>query len=232
MPGPCPCSGGLIRAFRRDFDRYLYSLNGDAPVTVGAVLRVIVMFPGLWAVIPYRLCHHFLYQFRPRFLGQLLAVPAFAAQRMAMLLFGIEIDSRAHIGGGFFVNHFGGIIIGPATIGANCNISQGVTVGRSSQVAGSAAGDVPILGDRVWLGPGAVVAGPITLGDDATVAGNSLVTRDVPARGVAMGVPAQTVSRKGSFRQVSYRGMADDPHRSAGLTAAVMARDAQGPESS
>ena len=232
MPELCPCSGGLVRALRRDVDRYFFSLNGEAPVSVGTLLRVIVTFPGFWALIPYRLCHHFLYQFRPRVLGKLLAVPAFAAQRMAVLLFGIEIDLRAHIGGGLFINHFGGIIVGPVNIGANCNISQGVTLGRSSRVTGSSVGDVPTLGDRVWLGPGAVVAGPITVGDDATVAANSLVTRDVPARGLAMGVPAKIVSLRGSFRQVSYRGMADDPQRSAALTAEIMTHEANGSEGS
>jgi serine O-acetyltransferase len=232
MPSSCRCSRNLVRTIRKDFDRYVHSLSSDAPMTVGTLLRVMVLFPGIWAILPYRVCHHLLYKLHPRFLGRLLALPAFAVQRIAMVLFGIEIDSRAHIGEGIFVNHFGGIVIGPAYIGANCNISQGVTIGISSMVTGSALDDVPTLGDRVWLGPGVVVAGPITLGDDVTVASNSLVTQDVPARGIAIGVPAEVRSLRGSFRQVSYRGMADDPRRSASLTAAVTAvRDADDLES-
>ena len=140
--GPSPSSGYrplLLFAERRGSCECRDFAAGDSNVS------------RLLALIPYRLCHHFLCQFRPRVLGKLLAVPAFAAQRMAVLLFGIEIDSRAHIGGGLFINHFGGIIVGPVNIGANCNISQGVTLGRSSRVTGSSVGDVPTLGDRVWL---------------------------------------------------------------------------------
>ena len=221
MPCPCACSTGIIRAVRRDVDRYVYSLAGGSPVRIATIPRVAILFPGLWAGLLYRLCHHFLYRFKPRFIGKCLAVPIFVAQRVGVILFGIEIDPRAHIGQGLFINHFGGIIVGPVTIGENCNIAQGVTLGRSSLVAGRAVDDAPTVGDRVWLGPGAVVAGPITLGDDVTVAGNSLITRDVPPRGVALGVPAEVVSRKGSFRQVSYRGMEEDWRR----TAALMAED-------
>jgi serine acetyltransferase len=55
--------------------------------------------------------------------------------------------------------------------------------------------------------------------DDASVSANSLVTRDIPAGGIAMGVPAQVVSTKGSFRQVRYRGMEVDEGRAAALLA-------------
>lgn len=232
MTSACPCSGGLSQAMRGDLDRYLYQLDGTARLTAGRLLRVLVLFPGLWALVAYRLTHQCLHRVRPRFLGKVLAGCFFAAQRIALVLFGIEIDSHAHIGTGLFVNHFGGIVIGPSSIGANCNISHGVTLGRSSLTAGTAQDDVPTLGDRVWLGPGAIVAGPITLGDDVTVAGNSLVTHDVPARGVAKGVPAKIVSLRGSFHQVAYPGMADDPGRSASLAAAAAAHDVVASENS
>jgi serine acetyltransferase len=79
---------------------------------------------------------------------------------------------------------------------------------------------VPVLADRVWLGPGAVIAGPIHLGNDVTVAANSLVTRNVPSRGVVRGVPAELISHRGSFRQVSYPGMEQDPERLSSIAEA------------
>jgi serine O-acetyltransferase len=197
----------------RDFGRYLYQLDGEGHATLSNIGRALVLFPGIWAVMPYRITHYCLHRVRPKRLGRALAVAPFIAQRTAIILFGIEIDSNAHIGPGLFINHFGGIIIGPAKLGANCNVNQGVTIGRSTLTPGTLQADVPTIGDRVWLGPGAVVAGPITLGNDATVAANSLVVRDVPDRGVARGVPAEIVSLRGSFLQVSYRGMDDDPDR-------------------
>ncbi|MGO8889868.1 MAG: hypothetical protein ACLP8X_15520 [Streptosporangiaceae bacterium] len=78
---------------------------------------------------------------------------------------------------------------------------------------------LPTLGDRVWVGPGAVVAGDVAIGDDASVGANSLVVRDVPPRGVVLGVPARLVSRRGSFTQVRYREMDNDDERKASLAA-------------
>jgi serine O-acetyltransferase len=204
----------------------VYSVHGDGPVTLGALAHVAVFFPGIYVVFLYRLCHHLWTRTKPAGLGKALSIPVFIVFRICNIIFGIEMNPRSHIGYGLLITHFGGVHIGPVNIGENCNISHAVTLGRSSRVAHTDRTDVesefrdtPTLGDRVWVGPGAVIAGPVTLGDDAVVAANSLVTRDVPPRGIAMGVPATTVSHKGSFAQVIYRGMAKDPARAASLHA-------------
>jgi len=226
MGNPCSCPDSVLRAIRSDADRCIYSLFGDGKVTASAIARVGLLFPGLWAVILYRLTHHFYYRFRPRALGKLLYAPMFIASHLTGIAVGVEITPHAHIGYGFFVNHFGGIHIGKVHIGENCNISHGVTFGNSSMGSDTALAmddpqgwDSPTLGDRVWVGPGSIIAGPVTLGHDAVVAGNSLVTRDVPPCGIVMGVPAAVVSHKGSFNQVAYRGMTEDLGRSAALAA-------------
>ena len=176
------------------------------------------------AVLLYRIYHHLLYGVRSNILTRLAYSAFWLAARMHAIMVGIEIDANAHIGNGFFINHFGAIIIGPAIIGDNCNISQSVTIGKSSKVAewefrDAETVDVPTIGNRVWIGPGAVIAGPVTIADDASVSANSLVTRDIPSGGIAMGVPAQVVSMKGSFRQIGYRGMEVDEGRTAALLA-------------
>jgi serine O-acetyltransferase len=224
MSPSCSCPDSVARAIRSDVDRCVYSLFGDDRVTAKAIVRVGLLFPGLWTVILYRLTHHFYYRFRPRVLGKLLYAPMFIASHLTGIALGVEISPHAHVGYGLFVNHFGGIHIGNVSIGENCNISHGVTFGNSSRVPDTALStnpqgwDSPTLGDRVWVGPGSIIAGPVTIGHDCAVAGNSLVTRDVPPFGVVMGVPAAVVSHKGSFTQVSYRGMTEDPGRSAALT--------------
>jgi serine O-acetyltransferase len=76
-----------------------------------------------------------------------------------------------------------------------CNISQGVTLGVAGQGLTRGA---PTLGDRVCVGANAVVAGKISVGDDAAIAANSLVIQNVPPRAVVVGVPARSVSNAGS----------------------------------
>ncbi len=224
MSTSCSCPDSVLSAIRSDVDRCVYSLFGDGKITPGAIARVGLLFPGLWAVILYRLTHHFYYRFRPRALGKLLYTPMFIAAQLTGIAVGVEISPHAHVGRGFFVNHFGGIHIGKVSIGENCNIAHGVTFGNSSKVHDTAllvadpgGWDSPTLGDRVWVGPGSIIAGPVTIGSDSVVAGNSLVTHDAPPFSVLMGVPAKVVSNKGSFTQVSYRGMAEDLGRSAAL---------------
>jgi serine O-acetyltransferase len=135
------------------------------------------------------------------------------------LLTQMEIDVHAHIGSGLWIPHGGYIVIGPVRIGRNCGIHQGVTLGaRGSDLDGDQfRSSIPTLGDRVWVGPGAVIAGGATLGDDVAVGANSLLTRDVPPRGVVLGVPARLISRQGSFAQIVYRDMDSDDERKASL---------------
>jgi serine O-acetyltransferase len=187
------------------------------------LVRVAELFPALWVVLLYRLCHFFDARCRPKFLGKILLTLTYIPFRILGVMLGVEINFRSHIGAGLLINHFGGVHIGPVIMGENCNIAHAVTIGRSSRVHDATVDnqtqfiDTPTLGDRVWLGPGAVISGGIALGSDSVVAANSFVNRDVPPRGIAMGVPAKTVSYKGSFQQVLYRGMDQDPGRLAVL---------------
>jgi len=213
VPSACPCEGaGLVATVRQDVDRYVYGTEQESGPGPDVALRAVLLAPGLWAVLAYRLTHYALTRVRPRRLGALLAMPAFTLQRLLHLVTGVEINTRAHIGPGLLVPHRGTIVIGAVRMGRCCNVSQGVTIGRSTLEEGGRI-DTPTLGDRVWIGPGAVITGPLQIGDDATVASNSVPMRDVPPRGVVMGVPARLVSERGSFAQVAYRGMDQDPER-------------------
>lgn len=107
---------------------------------------------------------------------------------------GINIPGPTQIGPGLLIGHAGGIVVNAAvTIGANCNISHNVTIGVSR---GRNAG-TPTIGDRVYIGPGAVIIGDITIGHDAAIGANAVVARDVPAGHTAVGNPA-TVREGGS----------------------------------
>lgn len=213
----CPCQRGqsFREAVRADVDRAVIHLGGTPdvarPLTVLTVLRSFLFFPGLLGVLAYRLGHLLL----TRGPAPLRGV-AWGPTRLASHLVGVEIEPQVHAGPGLFVNHFGNVFVGARSIGRNCNIGHGVTIGRST-TGDSGDEGLPVLGDRVWIGPNAVVVGGVTLHDDVAVSANSLITREVQPGGVAVGVPARVVSWHGSFAQVWYRDQGSDPDRRAAL---------------
>jgi serine O-acetyltransferase len=137
--------------------------------------------------------------------------------RLVEVWSGIGIAPQTRVGPGLYIGHFGGVIIsGDVVIGANCNLSQGVTLGVGGR---GASRGCPVLGDRVYVGPGAKVFGPISIGDDAAIGANAVVTGDVPPGAVVAGVPARVLNYSGSFDFVSYPGMETDPSRACALSA-------------
>ena len=219
MRAGCVCENGRLRAaFRGDLDRYVFIVQSQRGLAGPlAAFRVGLLSQGLWATTAYRLNHYARHRLRSRLFGVLPSV----FHQVIMALTGIHIDASAHIGSGLKIPHGGRIEMGPVRVGRNCDIYQGVTLGASASTVSDpySKPGVPALGDRVWVGPGAVIAGAVTVGDDASVGANSLLVRDVPPRGVVLGVPARLVSRRGSFSQVFYREMDNDDERKAALAA-------------
>ena len=102
---------------------------------------------------------------------------------------GADIPLGTRIGGGLMIPHPNGIVIHTdCVIGPNCIIFQQVTLGLGH-------GGVPALGGDVSIGAGAKLLGKIHVGDHAVVAAMAVVTHDVPAEAVAMGMPARIVKR-------------------------------------
>lgn len=166
-------------------------IRGDVAAVQGhdpaarSFAEIVLTYPGLHAVWAHRAAHR-LWSGGFEFLGRLVS----AAARM---LTGVDIHPAATIGERFFIDHATGVVIGEtAVIGDDCTIYQGVTLGGTSLEKGKRH---PTLGDRVVVGAGAKVLGPITLGSDARVGANSVVVRDVPPGAVVVGVPGQIISR-------------------------------------
>jgi serine O-acetyltransferase len=210
----CLCEGGkLAEWMRADVARYSFAAYRDGRRPRLGISPIALLSHGLWATLGYRATHYSLYRLRPAAAGRLVGGLCYLWQRIVHLVTGIEIDAHAHIGRGLMIPHSGYIVIGPVRIGHHCNIAQGVTLGRSTVEDDPSAPATPVLADRVWVGPNAVVAGALLVGHDAVVGANSVVTRDVPPRGVMVGVPATLVSARGSFAQVAYPGMQADSDR-------------------
>ncbi len=110
--------------------------------------------------------------------------------------YGISIPYNTEIGPGFYIGHFGGIVINhEVVIGANCNISQGVTLG--AKYGGKFPGN-PRIGNNVYIGPHAVVIGGITIGDHVAIGANCVVAQPVANAGVVVGSAGEVISYNGS----------------------------------
>lgn len=108
--------------------------------------------------------------------------------RKHQIKYGFQIYPETQIGAGFYLGHWGAVVINPKTvIGENCNIAQGVTIGQQNR--GKNKG-VPTIGNKVWIGANAVIVGGITIGDNVLIAPNSYVNFDVPSNSVVVGNPA------------------------------------------
>ncbi|WP_344248769.1 serine O-acetyltransferase EpsC [Isoptericola hypogeus] len=144
--------------------------------------EVALGYPGVHAVWVHRISHRMWH--RPA-----LRLPARLVSQLARWLTGIEIHPGARIGRRLFIDHGMGVVIGQTTVvGDDCVLFHGSTLGGRSMTRGKRH---PTLGDRVMVGAGAKVLGPLWIGDDAQIGANAVVVRDVPAGMVAVGVPAQ-----------------------------------------
>lgn len=109
----------------------------------------------------------------------------------------VEATPGTRIGYGLSLGkHYGSTIFnGKCVIGNNCNIAHNVTIGTIP--VGERKG-APRLGDRVWVSPGAIVVGGITIGDGAVIGPGAMVNFDVPPNAVVLGNPGKVVSMRGS----------------------------------
>jgi serine O-acetyltransferase len=157
---------------------------------------IIFLTQGFWAQFQYRIAHFFHTKIRWQPFRILVMLPMYFWQKGIEIMTGISIPASAQIGHSFYIAHFGGIILNSNTIlGNNCNISQGVTIGVSG--LGEKRG-VPVIGDNVYIGANAVIAGKIKVNDNSLIGACSLVSNDVPENSVVVGVPAVVVSDKTS----------------------------------
>ncbi len=107
--------------------------------------------------------------------------------------YGFQIPVNTQIGKGFYIGHYGAIVINKnAKIGMNCNITHGVTIGRTNR--GKLQG-CPQLGNHVWIGAGAVIVGKIKIGNNVLIAPNAYVNVDVPDNSLVLGNPGEIISR-------------------------------------
>jgi serine O-acetyltransferase len=144
-------------------------------------LEVLLCYPGLHALWSHRIAH-WLYKRKLFFTARIIShFNRFFTQ--------IEIHPGATIGRHFFIDHGSGVVIGEtAEIGDNVLIYQGVVLGGTSLEKKKRH---PTIGNEVVIGAGAVLLGPIRVGDGAKIGAGSVVIHDVPPQKTVVGVPAR-----------------------------------------
>ena len=170
----------MLTAIRQDI-RAAKERDPAIPTT----LQVIFAYPGVHAIWGHRISHWLWNR------GARVAARVFA--ELTRILTGVEIHPGAVLGSGLFIDHATGVVIGEtAEVGDDVTIFHGVTLGGTGADTGKRH---PTIGDRVIVGAGAKILGPIKIGDDSRIGANAVVVKEVPSSSVVVGVPGQIISR-------------------------------------
>lgn len=147
-----------------------------------------LLYPGFHAVFWHRLIH-ILWNLKLPFFPRLFS-------EINRFLTGIEIHPGATIGGGFFIDHGAGVVIGEtAEIGDNCVLFHNVTLGGTGKHKGKRH---PTIGDNVVIGTGATLLGPLTVGNSVRIGANCFIYMvDIPDNCTVVGTPGVIVRKDG-----------------------------------
>ncbi|MCM2972074.1 serine O-acetyltransferase [Larsenimonas suaedae] len=174
----------------------------DRDPAARTTFEVLTTYPGLHAVMAHRISHR-LWTRNLKWLARFNST-------LARWLTGIEIHPGARIGRRFFIDHGMGVVIGEtAEVGDDVTLYHGVTLGGTTWNKGKRH---PTLGNGVIVGAGAKILGPITLGDQARVGSNAVITKDVPEGATAVGIPGKVVKQR---KDASNDAASDRPERAA-----------------
>ena len=163
---------GLAARTLAEIRRDVAAARSRDPAATGvAAAEILATWPGVHALLAHRIAHAL------HMAGVPLLPRAIAAASRAFT--GIEIHPAATIGGGFFIDHGMGVVIGEtAEIGDNVTLYQGVTLGGTGFATGKRH---PTIQDNVTIGSGAKLLGPITVGHGSKVGANSCLLYTSPS---------------------------------------------------
>jgi serine O-acetyltransferase len=145
--------------------------------------EILLTYGGVQALLSHRICHA-LHEsgvpVAPRFLANVTKVVT-----------GVEIHPAARIGRALFIDHGAGVVIGEtAEVGDDVTMYQGVTLGGTGFARGKRH---PTVGDKVMIGAGSKLLGPIEIGERSKIGANSVVIHDIPPNSTVVGNPGHPV---------------------------------------
>lgn len=141
---------------------------------------------GLWVMAVYRF-GRWRYTVKPSLIRKPFSLLYKVLNVISEILTSVELPCEVSLGRGVVIEHaFDIVISGDAVLGDDVVLRNGVTIGlRHRAFRGS-----PVIGNRVDIGAGAKILGPITIGDDVSIGANAVVLTNVPANSIAVGIPA------------------------------------------
>ena len=180
---------------------YIESIKKRDPAAKSKI-SILLTYPGVKALFFHRIANFFS---KAKF-----DLVARLISQLSRFFTGIEIHPKAEIGKNFFIDHGMGVVIGETSeIGDNVTIYHATTLGGiSPSIKSDEQRDVkrhPTLKNNVVVGSGAQVLGPIIVGENAKIGANAVVTKDVPANAVMVGIPAKNVNEDGSKSDTSFK---------------------------
>ena len=175
-------------------------------------LSIILTYPGAKAVFFHKIANFFS-------IAKFHLVARIISQ-FSRFLTGIEIHPKANIGKNLFIDHGMGVVIGETSeIGDNVTIYHMATLGGiSPSVNSNEQRNIkrhPTLKDNVVVGSGAQILGPVTVGKNAKIGANAVVTKNVPENAVMVGIPAKNVGEtSGSDENFKPYGITSESDKS------------------
>jgi len=184
----------FIKLIKSDFNRYI-ATGGRSKV------KIILFNQGFIFTSIFRM-NTALYVFFKKIplLNKVVGLYCLIWLKISQVLTGLSIPVGLKIGKGIFISHSGSIIINAqCEIGDNCNFAPGVVIGYGIKKGKEG---YPRIGSQVFIGPGAKIFGPITIGDNVAIGANAVVNSDVPSEAVVVGIPAKVVNMNGSSQYI------------------------------
>ncbi len=184
---------GLIRS---DFRRYI-ATGGSSKIKIlffnqGFIYTSIFRFNN-WLYFKVK---------RIPVLNKLIGLHCLIWLKISQVVTGLSLPVGIKIGKGLLISHSGTIIINnQCIIGENVNLAPDTVIGYGIK---NGVEGYPVIGDRVFIGPGAKIFGPIKIGNDVAIGANAVVNSDIPDNAVAVGIPAKVVSFKGSSAYIKF----------------------------
>lgn len=169
----------LLNLIKEDFKSY--KINKQTKL---ALLTFYFKTPGFKVIVWMRICKYLSIT-----KNKLFYIFARFKYKRLQIKYGIQIDYRLDIDGGFNIHHYGGIVINKdCKIGKNFNVRHNTTLGNTEK-------GVPKIGNNVYVGANSVIIGDVSIGDNCIIDAGSVVTKSFESDCVIAGNPAKLIKK-------------------------------------